>query len=517
MRTIVLCSIPLLFFSIYAFCQQEFYNTTFGNNGQVIHDLNGYSEFGTLIKNDNSLYGLIYYWSESENQRPRILKYDLNGNIDNSFGNNGFIDPDLRIPGWMFRDVFHGFISFTSDNKLLIVTSSFARNEHITNNFIGKFHLDGTPDTSFGENGYVESLFDNSLNIFEVKKLENDHLIIVGSKHDFVNSQTNLLVIKFNNTGQLDTSFGSNGIIQFPYNDDHMNPIQFILKLEENNLYVAWNNYESDIQIDGSISKYNLETQQIDTEFGNNGIITINFNNDKKDIIHRFQVNQNGELLVVYDTPSNVNYEGSYLVKYNENQEIDTSFGIQGFSLVSDDYSVFTKRMFLNENYLFLIGEFYESKLFIKRFNLDGTNDEHFGIEGMIYRQNIINGISAENWVFDMVIEDNTIFTSGSCKKNLNSYADACIYSFVLNPDLKVEDLTTNQIIIYPNPAQEYLNIYHQDDIYKIEIFNYLGQRLIYQANNSSKININNLETGTYDLKLVDQKGRIYHKRFIKN
>ena len=84
------------------------------------------------------------------------------------------------------------------------------------------------------------------------------------------------------------------------------------------------------------------------------------------------------------------------------------------------------------------------------------------------------------------------------------------------NLDVKTIDLFENNISIYPNPSNNYLNIDLVDlDIFKVEIINNLGIT-VFSEENKSKIDVSTLSTGIYLIKIkIDNK--IITKKFMKN
>jgi len=74
------------------------------------------------------------------------------------------------------------------------------------------------------------------------------------------------------------------------------------------------------------------------------------------------------------------------------------------------------------------------------------------------------------------------------------------------------------EVAVYPNPAQNELNITSKDfyNINKIEIFNSLGKRLISFSNYHNKIDISNLSTGLYLVNTYFIDGSIITKKLMK-
>jgi len=72
---------------------------------------------------------------------------------------------------------------------------------------------------------------------------------------------------------------------------------------------------------------------------------------------------------------------------------------------------------------------------------------------------------------------------------------------------------------IYPNPVSDYLYISYQDSIDKIEIYNLIGKKVFESTHNSQeiKINISQLETGVYFLKVYVNNENLKIYKIIKN
>ena len=67
---------------------------------------------------------------------------------------------------------------------------------------------------------------------------------------------------------------------------------------------------------------------------------------------------------------------------------------------------------------------------------------------------------------------------------------------------------------LYPNPTNDILNIDARTNIEKIEIYNYLGQKIL--TTSEKVINVNNLKNGIYLLKIYGENNSVGLKRFIK-
>jgi len=78
-----------------------------------------------------------------------------------------------------------------------------------------------------------------------------------------------------------------------------------------------------------------------------------------------------------------------------------------------------------------------------------------------------------------------------------------------------VDDQNQLDISIYPNPTNDKLFIQGLSDATKVSIYNVLG-KLVLSQTISKEIDVNNLQSGIYIIKIADEQKEIVRK-FIKN
>jgi len=76
-------------------------------------------------------------------------------------------------------------------------------------------------------------------------------------------------------------------------------------------------------------------------------------------------------------------------------------------------------------------------------------------------------------------------------------------------------EYANNTISLYPNPAQEVLNITSSNSITKIEVYDMLGKKVASNVN-ASNVNVEDLVKGAYIVKVVQENGSVAAKQFIK-
>ena len=96
-------------------------------------------------------------------------------------------------------------------------------------------------------------------------------------------------------------------------------------------------------------------------------------------------------------------------------------------------------------------------------------------------------------------------------------YVDSIVFDNIVPPALGNSDFgyANNTISLYPNPAQEVLNISSSNSITKIEVYDLLGKKVA-SNDNASNVNVADLGKGAYIVKVVQENGSVIAKQFIK-
>lgn len=83
--------------------------------------------------------------------------------------------------------------------------------------------------------------------------------------------------------------------------------------------------------------------------------------------------------------------------------------------------------------------------------------------------------------------------------------------------DTSVSDLTNNSFSIYPNPAKDKIYVELSAGFERIRLFNITGLQVMEVAGNSEKaiLDVENLPSGIYLLKLSDTEGQIYTQKIV--
>lgn len=181
---------------------------SFGTNGIVITDL--VTNFGSSSANEIVVQsnGKIVVVGYAEG-RVALLRYNSNGSLDASFDSDGIVTTGL---GPFFGKSYGNSIVIQADGKI-VVTGTVESNQGAENRILLlRYIINGTLDGTFGTNGIITANFDtpNSTSFGNAVVMQTDGKIVIAATRK-INNLCHIGLVRFNNNGGLDLSFGSNG------------------------------------------------------------------------------------------------------------------------------------------------------------------------------------------------------------------------------------------------------------------------------------------------------------------
>jgi len=107
---------------------------------------------------------------------------------------------------------------------------------------------------------------------------------------------------------------------------------------------------------------------------------------------------------------------------------------------------------------------------------------------------------------------------TGNYAGTAGSQGNFCIINLKAAPPLSIDDSQKVQFVMYPNPAQNVLNIESPVDVFETKIYALTGQLLSHKKHTigQTQIETQKLPPATYILEILYENGIAHHK-FIKN
>jgi uncharacterized delta-60 repeat protein len=191
----------------------------------------------------------------------------------------------------------------------------------------------GTLDTTFGTGGTVTTSFaDGVAGVGAFEQLNGD--IVAVAQVDFVNNVgTGIGLVRYTSAGELDTTFGTNGITVTTFAGIAFDPFGFAVQKNGDILVGGVATTTSGLNKFG-LARY-TSNGFLDTTFGTKGLVITKVGT-RSDAPSALLLQPNGQIVMGGFEVAGGNIPGMMsLVRYNANGALDTTFGKAGLSLAS--------------------------------------------------------------------------------------------------------------------------------------------------------------------------------------
>ncbi len=318
---------------------------TFGNNGiqSVNFDLNRIHK--QIILPDNKIIVLGSTFIEGIRQQYSLIKFNEDGTFDNTFGVGGvvnlpndFNDPDTLFTRYddvvMFSDGKFLLTQMKDVQKRLDVVPPYDSVYSRTKSSILRYNQDGSSDVTFGNNGII-MLYDEEIISSASVRFNYIYSVTVRSDDSFLlttkHNRTIYQIEAFLHDGERDISFGNNGII------DRGNDWNYeIINAMDNDFFLIT---ADDINwlVEGNnfqIQKYSSNGMR-DFSYGTSGVVSLDttFWGNKYVSLASFDL-ENNDLFLLFKRYEN-DYYGAAVVKILAEGAVDYSFGTEGIKEIS--------------------------------------------------------------------------------------------------------------------------------------------------------------------------------------
>ena len=292
--------------------------TSFGTSGSFNTAVGGSAISGTgfTIGLDQNIYisGMVGFYN------IRVWSYTAEGTANTAFNGSAYLTTDARgYYGWS--------IETYPDGDLLVGGHSNSDEPVLL-----KLRPDGSYDTAFGTDGYAS--FNNPPASNDVNDVLVDAYgrILVCGKSGAVYPQESMAIWRINADGTPDTSFSDDGIVT--HNNAAGNPaddksdICYAMAFDESgNIFAVGHSYSSDTNIDLIVWKY-LPDGTLDTEFGTNGFFQYDGGNN--DGGSDLAIDGSGKIVVVGYRSNGVD-DDLLILRLNPDGSPDSDFATGGF------------------------------------------------------------------------------------------------------------------------------------------------------------------------------------------
>lgn len=183
-------------------------DSSFGSSGVNSYTLaNNFTQKGSIELSDGSTL-LFGYSNVSSNNKASIIKITSAGELDSSFGSSGEMYSTLSDSRYQ---------AAVTDSNNAILLAGYYNDGSRTVGFIHKIDSDGNLSNSFATNGQFSSstINDEYQYLYDIQILSDNSIIAVGSSEVDDGDDSDFLIIKLTEGGNLDTEFDDDGYLLY--------------------------------------------------------------------------------------------------------------------------------------------------------------------------------------------------------------------------------------------------------------------------------------------------------------
>lgn len=380
-----------------------------------------------------------------------VQRHTTGGQPDLTFNSTGYLLVDKYTESYAYS------IKVRTDGKLL-VGGTTTDSTYIFSGVVMRLKSNGTPDSTFGNNGFATVKVSNGDNfIYSMQELANHKILVAGTALDTA-FRNQPVVIRLNENGSIDSTFGINGVAAVPVteNDNRFNKIV----LQADGKIVAAGHYGNPVTNDGQVDFDILLARftpdgLADSTLSNDGVLTDKVSVKYVDDIFGLGITSTGKIAVAgYTTLPDFSFD-VILLQYDSTGARDLTFGTGGlvqFDSAAQD--VANALTVLPDDKLLVAGTtggfFFDNRdILLMRYNTNGVIDSAFGGIGYV-AIDILSFMDEANAV--TLQADGKIIVAGKAN---NSNQNDVLLARYFNSDQPnaINNITTALSNVYPNPV----------------------------------------------------------------
>ena len=320
---------------------------------------------------------------DSKRIKFAVVRYNLDGSLDPTFGSGGWVTTDLGQPANLATSM-----AIQPDGKIVVAGyTTLSTAAFLTADFaLVRYNADGSLDATFGSAGIVRTDFRRSEDHAWAVGIQSDGRIVAAGIVAVSTARAYFGLARYNTDGSLDSSFGSGGTLTTDFSGFSM--IRSMAIQPDDRIVVG--GYADATTTDFALARYNLDGS-LDTAFGGGGKVTTDFLGEWDDIFS-ILIQPDGEIVAAGRAYDQQQYWHTAVARYNSDGNLDANFASGGKTTIdfSGSNSYATSLLLQPDGRLVIIGGTFNggsqpaNDIVLARLNADGHVDSTFGSEGKV-------------------------------------------------------------------------------------------------------------------------------------
>lgn len=336
-----------------------------------------------------------------------LARYNADGSMDTSFDGDGRI---ITSFGEVESNAYA--VAVQPDGKILVAGHCWDAGTTYRNIALARYNSDGSLDTSFDSDGLVIASTDKTYTWIYAMALQSDGKIILGGQTYEPGESDQLILIRYNANGTLDTTFGTNGIT--------------ITSIETEDAYIRSIALQADGKILAAGTVYGpsrdfvaaryTASGVLDASFGVEGVVITDFGGDETG---RAVALQSDGKFIVGGYKTYADGRGFALARYNSDGSLDTTFDTDGkiTDYTANRYDMMNAMLVQVDGKILAAGSSFltstnDEDFILVKYNTDGSLDTSFSVDGKV----TVNFNASENESANALVQqtDGSLILAGS-------------------------------------------------------------------------------------------------------
>ena len=304
-------------------------DTSFDSDGKVTTDIgtnSGDTALTVVLQSDGKIVAAGYSDVGGSGDFA-LVRYNVDGSLDTSFDSDGKVTTDIGIGS---SDSAGYSVVLQSDGKIVFAGSSVVGGS--SDIVVVRYNANGTLDTSFDSDGKVTTdIGTNSGDTALTVVLQSDGKIVAAGYSD-VGGSGDFALVRYNVDGSLDATFDNDGKVVSDIgtlSDDAANSVV----LQSDGKIVVAGYSDAGGSYDMIVGRFNANGS-LDTSFDTDGKAVTDVGSNSTDTASSVVLQSDGKIVVA--GYSDVSYPNDFvLVRYNANGTLDTTFDTDGISTIN--------------------------------------------------------------------------------------------------------------------------------------------------------------------------------------
>ena len=469
----------------------QLYDNSFNANGvwnaQIRTDVNTIKAIAVQSDNKIVFAGTTRNSGTSEINQFMLGRLTTTGVLDNSFNVDGISEFTFSTDNYN-----------SADNVLCMNNKIYAAGTNENTSFwesiVVGLDLNGDLDAGFNGTGTLRLTIGGAIDnqVYSINATNDNKIIALGYSYT---SQFNFSGFKSDLNGVLDNSFGTNGKIFF--NTIGQTIEKSCIQKDNKSLIVA----------DNKLMRLKINGELDSTLFGINGKVNLNLTSLEE--IRDIAVQKDGKIILC---GSDLNSDFA-VYRYNSNGSIDMTFGSGGKVVV--DFGGLSNPA----TSVAIDTSSTSGKIFVTGYSFYGGSSTYFALarispsDGSVeahaeFKPNDLNATPK-----DVLLQSDGKIVIGG---NSIGYAveDFIVtrinqnFATLIATDIEESATTFVGVNLFPNPANQHINIHSSSNIEQVKVIDILGNEVLnFKTSGNTELDISQLSKGLYNFVITTDKG----------